>query len=279
VDPSGTISVGVAAHIRAASPGGPRYDAGQAEEDRISIENAIWLCEKCAALIDKSGGVDFPPDLLHKWKQMHERALFAELGGSADYLERVWLPNLAQIDYINVPRLAMLAAQYGIKLRRNLWQDTQRLSDLGGELNELLLDVERVLRDVDLLSIPLDQVADLSTDVVGLTVSFESAFRTKNFPDAPVTGDELRSLSGAWQKDPHIYRKVNNRRLVMVLDPRWITTSTAYVDFQSGHTRLGGVCTIKSVNDTEGVVLASPLVVGIPIGPLHPLLDEKPVAC
>lgn len=48
--PDKVDNIGIAAHINAASPGGPRYDAAQAEEDRHSIENAIWLCGDCAAL-------------------------------------------------------------------------------------------------------------------------------------------------------------------------------------------------------------------------------------
>ena len=51
-DPSETVSIGVAAHITAASSGGPRYDANLAESERRSINNGIWLCADCARLID-----------------------------------------------------------------------------------------------------------------------------------------------------------------------------------------------------------------------------------
>lgn len=50
--PEGIINLGVAAHISAASPGGPRYDDTLTKDDRISIENGIWLCQNCAHLID-----------------------------------------------------------------------------------------------------------------------------------------------------------------------------------------------------------------------------------
>ena len=49
---SRSISVGVAAHITAASTRGPRYDAGLTPEERRSDANGIWLCQKCARLID-----------------------------------------------------------------------------------------------------------------------------------------------------------------------------------------------------------------------------------
>jgi hypothetical protein len=62
------VNVGVAAHITAASPGGPRYDESLPQEERRSASNAIWLCHICAKLID-SDIPRFPTDLLRKWKQ------------------------------------------------------------------------------------------------------------------------------------------------------------------------------------------------------------------
>jgi len=40
-DSGRALSIGVAAHITAASPGGPRYDESLSAEQRSSIENAI----------------------------------------------------------------------------------------------------------------------------------------------------------------------------------------------------------------------------------------------
>src|SRR5258708_32968847 len=52
VETSRTLNVGVAAHISAAAPGGPRYDPALSSEQRSDIANAIWLCQNCAKLID-----------------------------------------------------------------------------------------------------------------------------------------------------------------------------------------------------------------------------------
>jgi len=51
-DEKKAINVGVAAHITAASVGGPRYDPPLSQEERISPDNGIWLCQVCAKLID-----------------------------------------------------------------------------------------------------------------------------------------------------------------------------------------------------------------------------------
>lgn len=50
--PDGTVSVGIAAHIRAAAENGPRYDPAQSSEDRRSVENGIWCCGTCSLLVD-----------------------------------------------------------------------------------------------------------------------------------------------------------------------------------------------------------------------------------
>ncbi len=42
------LNVGVAAHITAASPDGPRLDVNITSEMRSSIANAIWLCQSCS---------------------------------------------------------------------------------------------------------------------------------------------------------------------------------------------------------------------------------------
>lgn len=48
----GTIIIGVAAHICAASPGGPRYNGAQTSEERHSKGNGLWLCQNCGRLVD-----------------------------------------------------------------------------------------------------------------------------------------------------------------------------------------------------------------------------------
>lgn len=68
-----TTSIGVACHICAASPKGPRYDASMTSEQRRSAENGIWMCETHSHLIDKDVA-KFPVDLLRDWKLEAEDA-------------------------------------------------------------------------------------------------------------------------------------------------------------------------------------------------------------
>src|SRR5258708_906258 len=49
------MNIGVAAHITAASVGGPRYDSKLSKEERMSANNGIWLCQFCGTLVDSDG--------------------------------------------------------------------------------------------------------------------------------------------------------------------------------------------------------------------------------
>jgi hypothetical protein len=62
-----STSIGIAAHITAASPGGPRYDDTLTIEQRKNIDNGIWLCSNCATLIDKDKE-KYKIDLIKDWK-------------------------------------------------------------------------------------------------------------------------------------------------------------------------------------------------------------------
>lgn len=68
----GVINLGVAAHIHAASAGGVRYDPNMTTKERKSIENAIWLCETHAKLID-ADHTKYSADTIKQWKVIAEK--------------------------------------------------------------------------------------------------------------------------------------------------------------------------------------------------------------
>jgi hypothetical protein len=74
-----TTNVGVAAHMTAASFGGPRYDSSLSRTERISVENAIWLCQVCAKIIDDDPA-KYDVQLLKNWKKTAEEMSQNELG-------------------------------------------------------------------------------------------------------------------------------------------------------------------------------------------------------
>jgi hypothetical protein len=72
-DPTKAINIGVAAHITAASPDGPRYDSTLTPAERSSPENGIWLCQNCAKLIDNDA-VRYPVATVRAWKAEAEHS-------------------------------------------------------------------------------------------------------------------------------------------------------------------------------------------------------------
>src|SRR5580692_10801778 len=74
------VRIGVAAHISAASPGGPRFDVAMPNDERRSSSNGIWLCQDHARLIDVDEA-RYPTPLLREWKRLAEkRPLLATRG-------------------------------------------------------------------------------------------------------------------------------------------------------------------------------------------------------
>jgi hypothetical protein len=78
-DPEKSINVGVAAHITAASVGGPRFNPCISTGERGSASNGIWLCQTCAKLID-SDVVRYPAPLLREWKAIAEQEAERRIG-------------------------------------------------------------------------------------------------------------------------------------------------------------------------------------------------------
>jgi hypothetical protein len=78
-EPGRRISVGVAAHITAASKGGPRYDPELDEVQRRSAENGIWMCQNHGKLVD-TDAERFTVDLLRDWKRRAEDEALNQIG-------------------------------------------------------------------------------------------------------------------------------------------------------------------------------------------------------
>ncbi|HCU33969.1 MAG TPA: HNH endonuclease [Armatimonadetes bacterium] len=72
--------MGEAAHITGAAPGGPRYDPDLTHEQRSCIDNGIWLCAKCATLVDKDRE-HYPAGRLREWREWAERGARLALEG------------------------------------------------------------------------------------------------------------------------------------------------------------------------------------------------------
>jgi hypothetical protein len=82
----GAVGTGVAAHIYAASEGGPRPPVGMTEAQIRALSNGTWMCKQCSTQIDDFRW-SYPPELVLKMKRVREFAQFlASTQNDAAYL-------------------------------------------------------------------------------------------------------------------------------------------------------------------------------------------------
>jgi hypothetical protein len=110
-----SINIGIAARIKAAAPGGPRYDPSQTPSDRSSFENGIWLCSDHAHIID-ADKKEYTSNILRGWKREAEERAFRQLawGRGAAVVYSPSEPLLDELRYLRallgLPAEADLAA-------------------------------------------------------------------------------------------------------------------------------------------------------------------------
>lgn len=86
----------------------------------------------------------------------------------------------------------------------------------------------------------------------------------------------MQSFTGDLSKDPHIYAKTGAFKLVIYIDPNWITTSTAFTLFKpsSGQSTFSGLGRITNVDYEDRVITATAWVVGLPRGIFEGFLEN-----
>ena len=127
-DPRKAINIGVAAHITAAAPGGPRYDATLSQEERKNPENGIWLCQKCAKLVD-SDQQRYSSAILRKWKLIAESQTLGLIQGSYLPIGRISTKPSVVVLSNQLDKLAMQISgeiEQGLELMRIAWREGRR---------------------------------------------------------------------------------------------------------------------------------------------------------
>lgn len=139
------VIVGVAAHIKAAAPGGPRYDPLQTPEERRHASNGIWLCTTHAKQIDDDAK-HFTVEKLKGWKHEAERR-------SALAILTLRVPDASAAQQPGAEQAANdLAQRLGLSPQDNLLTVTARLRQAA--TRDLAAFVEALKSPVN--AIPLD---------------------------------------------------------------------------------------------------------------------------
>jgi hypothetical protein len=263
-----TVNVGVAAHITAASPKGPRYNKKLTSRQRKSFGNGIWLCQTCGKAVDSDKSRHTVPEL-RLWKQRAEQEANFRLGVTKSNSHFKLLPD-DQTMYINIRRFQELAQRNHVHVGPCSFKPNMLLLALGGALSSFVIAHERALKTLypEALPISLIKTASGRQRAVGHLVHFVGYFRSKNAPRLRRDGSvPVIHPSGNLTKDHFAYKKYGPTRLVLPLDSLWFASHSS-VGFFRGISRIPirGLARVHSVKN--GDVIASPLWLALPSGPI-----------
>jgi hypothetical protein len=236
--------------------------------------------ETVAAAIETMAHRAFQTDreAMHfEFSRVHE-ALVSGLNGASRSAEvegvPQWRPHLQTIDYANVPRL-LLEPGVDLSFDPRALGALESIDHLAGNMPGYLIAINLIKQASAGWFVRAIDVGDfkaLRERHERELVSFAASFRTKNVPG-------LYELRHGWEMPqtqnelPHVYVKAGKRRVVLWIDPRWLTTSTAFVHLSSGWAKLAGLAIVRSVTATT--VTATPLIFGLPHNPWSLALDAR----
>lgn len=109
----------------------------------------------------------------------------------------------------------------------------------------------------------------LNNSLRGSLIYFSERYYAKNVPalNVAMAGSVL---TGRIEKDPHIHFKWAGNKIILPIDPRWITTSTAFGDFchqGCSSAILSGIFQAKYFDRSKAFLVGSPLLLGIRLSP------------
>ena len=253
-------SVGIAAHIAAASPGGPRYVVEQTSEERSSIDNGIWLCQDCARKIDENDSV-YTREELHYWKKTAEQRAERALEKSKIHSGKTsFFKKLNYVQYVNLPRLAAYVEND---------RDVQFLQGVNKQVPDdisysLVYPIEEIIERIDISSATYDDSIIFSDKLIGTTFSINKVFYTKNGVKDRHNFDQSLIEKFDIKKSPYIYIKHGEFKIICPYDPRFICSCTANQDFHGGRRKFAGLFFMKHYDADKKIIIMSPVIMVIP---------------
>lgn len=264
--------VGEVAHIVGETKRAARGTSDLSSTERNEADNLLLLCRKDHKIVDDDP-TTYPIDRLHRIKDEHVAWIATSL-----VKPKPWRSRLSQLTYINVPRLCEQSELQGLQVDLRRYKENQTLHSLGWELNHVMSEFRTILAHLSIDAVPMQSIS-LHEGFIGTPVSFDrQRFRTKNVPvEVSSRVDNLPKFTGDLNKDPHIYARIGQFRVVLFIDVRWITTSTAFTLFRpsSGQSMFSGLGRVTGVDYEAAVVTVTPWAIGLPKGPLDELFESR----
>lgn len=264
--------VGEVAHIVGERPGSARWNDPLPQAERNEPSNLLLLCRKHHKIVDDNEST-YPADGLREVRTAYLAWLRNQLETTIP-----WRLAISAFAYLNLPRINEYAALQGFKVQHPGPAAGQLLCEMGLGLVQLMEAYRATLENLEIASIKAERVAFAHEDYIGQILSFDRlGFRTKNVPKTrPKTRDPYH-FTGDFNRDPHIRHAFKAWTLFLNIDPRWITTSTAYGLFRptSGQSLFTGFARVTGVNFDVGSVTATALALGQPM-PMVDIFGEHP---
>ncbi len=255
------LAVGEIAHIIGENEGSARFSNKLTLEERNQEENLMLLCANHHTEIDNDE-IKYTITTLNSIKTKHIDWVNKNLNK-----KEKWEINISQFTYLNIPRLLEISELSGNQVDVSGYENCESLHSMGWNLNRILLQFERIIPTLNVESISIDQIT-LSEKVIGNVVSFNSIrFRTKNIVGQPELAHNIEFV-GDLSKDPHIYTDVAGIKFVFMINSKWITTTTAFVQFRSGQVVFSGIGRIVNIDFDSNIIYCTPLTIGIPKSPM-----------
>lgn len=256
--------IGEIAHIVGDKVGAARGVSSMSAEERNAPANLMLLCRDHHKIVDDN------PEAYDVEQLRALRAEYLNWLGEQLTPDRRWKIAVSAFSFLNVPRLGEYAQREGFRIAHPGPPAGLSLHEMGWDLNALMEAFRATLEAMQFASVPAEEVAFAHEDYVGRLISFDRLrLRTRNIPFNRPTGGRSFPFSGDLDSDPHVYHRFADWTLVMLIEPTWITTSTAYTLFRpsGGHTVFTGLARITNVDLEEGVMTATALAMGQPDGP------------
>nr|WP_314054064.1 HNH endonuclease [uncultured Neisseria sp.] len=254
--------VGEIAHIVGSKKSAPRGESDLTQQERDDVDNLMLLCQEHHKEIDDADNIeDYSVQYLKNIKENHIKWIAQKF-----LQEKPWRLKFSIFFYLNIPRLAEQAARLGQELNLNFFDLNRSLHSLSYELNHVMLSFKNTLTRLEISSIPIKEII-LHEGLEGRLISFEqNRFRTKNINFDMRNETDLMNVkfTGDWNKDPHIYTNLNNFKVIFPINPRWITTTTAFVHFRpsGGHNSFSGLGIVTSVDYVNSIITVTPFAIG-----------------
>lgn len=266
--------VGEIAHIVGETKRAARGTSDLSASERSEPENLLLLCRKDHKIVDDDP-IQYPVEKLHRIKADHIVWIAESL-----VKPKPWRSNISQLTYINVPRLCEQSELQGLQVDLRSYKESQTLHSLGWDLNHVMSAFQTVLAHLSVDAVPIQGIR-LHEGFIGTPISFDrQTFRTKNVPfEVSSRVQDLPKFTGNLAKDPHIYARMGQFRIVLFVNPRWITTSTAFTLFRpsSGQSIFSGLGRVTGVDYEAAVITVTPLVMGVPKGPFDEFLEGRDI--